>query len=103
MLKEFLKEIGINLQLSLAGFVGGTVNALAVRKATLAEILGIVITGMAAANYLGEVAVKYTGAPELATGFIVGLSGMVICRGIISAAQAIKFGKGNGRESGPSG
>lgn len=92
MLKDWATEWGMNLQLILAGFWGGVISGLAVRQAGVIEVISVVLTGMMTANYLGGVAVKYTGAPELATGFIVGLSGMVICRGIIAAAQAFRFG-----------
>lgn len=100
MIKDWASEIGINLQLALAGFWGGVVSSLVMRKASFLELFSVVLTGMMTANYLGAVAVKYTGAPELATGFIVGLSGMIVCRGIISGAQSIRFGKGNGSNGG---
>lgn len=101
MIKEWASEIGISLQLALAGFWGGVVHALIMRRVSLIEVLTAVVVGMMTANYLGGVAVKYTGAPELATGFIVGLSGMIICRGIISAATSFKFGRDQGTNNAP--
>jgi hypothetical protein len=96
VIKDWATEIGINLQLALAGFWGGVVSSLVLRKASFVELFSVVLTGMMTANYLGAVAVKYTGAPELATGFIVGLSGMVVCRGIITGAQSIRFSGSKG-------
>jgi hypothetical protein len=90
--KQWFLELGINLQLSLAGFWGGVVSAFVLRKAGITEICASIIVGMTTANYLGEPAVKFTGAPELATGFICGLAGMGICKGIIAGAQALRFG-----------
>lgn len=92
MLKEFLQELGWNLQLALAGFWGGVVATLVFRQAKPIEAVSMVIVGFVTANYLGAVAVKYTGFSELPTGFVVGLSGMTVCRGIVLAVQAVKFG-----------
>lgn len=101
MIKEWAAEFGWNLQLALAGFWGGTVDAFRRRKSGLGESLTTVVTGMVTANYLGGIAVKYTGAPELATGFIVGLTAMVICRRIYEMAQKFSFGKGSADDNRP--
>lgn len=105
-MRSWLTERLGDLHLALAGFWGALVYALqpSVRKAGWFEVASILVTGTACAHYLGAVAVRYTGAPELATGFVVGIVGMFVVGRIIAVFQAFRLTRnGNGHSNGNSG
>lgn len=93
---QILTDLGINLKIAIAGFWGGVCNAFVLRTANPKELAGSIIVGLFTANYLGQVAVKYIGdwVGELGSGFIVGLSAMAICQGILAASKLWKFSRG---------
>lgn len=83
-----LEELGFNAQRLVAGFAGGVVAALALKLKTPSAAVGSVVVGTLTANFLGPAALHYL--PDwLSSGatFIVGLSAMVICQGIIGVVQ----------------
>jgi hypothetical protein len=91
-IREILVDAGVNLPLLISGFWGGIVSAFWPPAASLKEVAAKVVTGTATAYYLGPVAIKWTGAPELPTAFLVGLVGFAVVPGITAAARAWRFG-----------
>ena len=83
-----LEELGFSAPRLIAGFSGGVVAALFLFRKSPAAAVSSVVAGTLTANYLGPAALHYL--PDWAAGgatFIVGLSAMVICQGIIAAVQ----------------
>lgn len=81
-----LEDLGLNAKLLVAGFAGGVVHALVFKQAEPAAVVGSVITGTLTANFLAPVVSHYTGGWIDGGGcaFIVGLTAMVICQGLVS-------------------
>lgn len=73
-----------------AGFAGGVVHAFVFKQTDSGTVIGSIITGMFAANYLGPGAAHYLGAwfGDGGTAFIVGVSAMVIIQGIVAAVRS---------------
>lgn len=92
--QNLLTQLGVNTQLILSGFAGGVVKAFYDRDRSPWIVVGKLVSGLLVANYLGPVAVKYTGFPEPPTGFIVGFGAMLVAQGIVDAIQTFikKFG-----------
>ena len=86
MSNDFLTAIGINLQDLVAGFAGGVANAFVFKKSKPWAIIGSIVVGGIAANYLGPVVGKILGTSAGTSAFIVGLAGMAICQGIVESA-----------------
>jgi hypothetical protein len=87
MSDNFLIDIGIKVQDLVAGFAGGVVNAFVFKRSDPWSIVGSVIVGALTANYLGEPASKYIGMGGGTSAFIVGLTGMAICQGLMEAVK----------------
>ncbi len=85
-----LEDFGIRLNDVIAGFSGGLVNAFVFRRADPASVIGSMIVGALSANYLTEWAARQFATGPGATGFIIGLSGMAICQGIVNAVRQWK-------------
>lgn len=86
MANDFLSGIGIHLQDLIAGFAGGVANAFVFKKSKPWAIIGSIVVGGFAANYLGPTAVKIIGTSPGTSAFIIGLAGMAICQGIVESA-----------------
>jgi len=86
MSNDFLSMLGIHLQDLVAGFAGGVANAFVFKKSKPWAIIGSIIVGGLAANYLGSVVGKLLGTSEGTSAFIIGLAGMAICQGIVESA-----------------
>ena len=84
----FLVQIGINLHDIVGGFAGGVVNAFVFKRSDPWSIIGSMVVGSLAANYLSEPIGHYVGTGAGASAFIVGLAGMAICQGIVEAAKS---------------
>ena len=80
---SILLQLGIRMPDLIAGFLGGVTNAFVFRKSDPFSIVGSMVVGALTANYLGEMAMKYTGTSGGAASFIVGVGGMAICQGIV--------------------
>lgn len=83
---DSLLSVGIKVQDILAGLAGGVVNAFIFQRSNPVAIIGSVVVGALTANYLSEPAGKIVGVSGGAAAFIVGLSAMAICQGLVSAA-----------------
>lgn len=94
-LPEFLTVIGIKPQDIMAGLAGGIVNAFVFKRSNPMAIVGSMVVGSLTANYLGEIAGKFTGTSEGAAAFIVGLCGMAVCQGIIEAGSKWRPSQGS--------
>jgi ABC-type xylose transport system permease subunit len=86
MFDEFLTSVGIHLQDLVAGFAGGVANAFIFKKSKPWAIIGSIVVGGFAANYLGALVAKILGTSPGTSAFIVGLAGMAICQGIVESA-----------------
>jgi hypothetical protein len=85
-----LEDWGLNVMRLSAGFGGGVVHALVRRQATPISVVASVVVGTLTANYLGAAAGHY--APvwvgDGAIAFLVGLSAMEICQGVMRLVSA---------------
>ena len=86
MSDDFLSAIGIHLQDLVAGFAGGVANAFVFKKSNPWAIIGSIVVGGFAANYLGAAVSSFVGTSSGTSAFIVGLAGMAICQGIVESA-----------------
>jgi hypothetical protein len=76
----------INIHYLIAGFAGGIVHAILVRKAGPWEIIGYIVVGGLAANFFTPQVLRLLNQfPEGLIAFMVGMGGFRICR------QADKF------------
>lgn len=87
----FFVSVGIKLPDLIAGFAGGVVNALALKRADPKSIIGSVIVGGLTANYLSEFFQHYFGTSASTSGFLVGLGGMALCQGLIAGMSKLNF------------
>lgn len=91
-----LIQLGVKMPDLLAGFAGGVVNALALKRSDPWSIISSVVIGGLTANYLTETFGHYLGTAQGTSGFLVGVAGMAICQGIIAgAARWSPFGPVN--------
>jgi len=88
---DFLTTIGVHLQDLVAGFAGGVANAFVFKKSSPWAIIGSIVVGGFAANYLGSTLAKLIGTSDGTSAFIVGLAGMAICQGIAESAGSWDF------------
>jgi len=86
MSNDFLSMLGIHLQDLVAGFAGGVANAFVFKKSKPWAIIGSIVVGGFAANYLGSPIGTILGTSTGTSAFIVGLAGMAICQGIVESA-----------------
>lgn len=86
MSDDFFAILGIHLKDLVAGFAGGVVNAFVFKKSNPWAIIGSIVVGGLAANYLGGTIGRLLGTSEGFSAFIVGLAGMAICQGIVESA-----------------
>lgn len=88
MANDFLTMLGINLPDMVAGFAGGVANAFVFKKSKPWAIIGSIVVGGFAANYLGSTVGKLLGTSAGTSAFIIGLAGMAICQGIVESASS---------------
>lgn len=86
MSEEFFSAIGIHLKDLVAGFAGGVANAFIFKKSNPWAIIGSIVVGGLAANYLGATVGRIVGTSQGFSAFVVGLAGMAICQGIVESA-----------------
>lgn len=86
-MREFFIELGIKLPDVVSGFLGGVVNAFIMRDSRPWSVIASVLTGAIAANYLVEPVARYLSLTHGPTGFLIGLTAMVLCQGALSAAR----------------
>lgn len=90
-MNDFLAALGIHLQDLIAGFAGGVANAFVFKRSKPWAIIGSIVVGGFAANYLGSAVSTLLGTSSGTSAFIVGLAGMAICQGIVESAGSWKF------------
>lgn len=90
-LRDLLQSLGISLPDMAAGFSGGVANAFALRKVRPIEMVGSVLVGALTANYLSDAVRSMTGYESAAVAFVIGLTGMAICQGLIEASRNWHF------------
>lgn len=80
-----LEDWGLNVVRLSAGFGGGVVHALMRKHATPLAVVASVLAGTITANYLGAAVGHYlpTWVGDGAVAFLVGLSAMEICQGLM--------------------
>ena len=86
MSDDFFSMIGIHLKDLVAGFAGGVANAFVFKKANPWAVIGSIVVGGLAANYLGATVARLLGTSSEFSAFVVGLAGMAICQGIVESA-----------------
>jgi hypothetical protein len=96
------QDLGISLPLVAAGFAGGMVNALFFKRTDPWAFVASLVGGALTANYLGPV-VSHVIGDYVGTGgaaFIVGVTAMAICQGLVAAAKNWKFTPGGNAPGG---
>ena len=83
---DFLASIGLHIRDIVAGLAGGLINTILFRESKPWKIVGSIIVGGLAANYVGPPVAKFFGTSPESSAFFVGLAGMAICRNLIKAA-----------------
>lgn len=84
---------GVKLGSVVAGFIGGLVRSLIMRNATVSQTIIACIVGGATAGYFTPVAMHWlpyeltAASLEGAVGYAIGISGTVICEGVINLAR----------------
>lgn len=100
-----LDDLGLNAPRLIAGFAGGVVHAIVFKERNPGAVIGSVIAGTLTANFLSPLVAHY--ASFLGDGscaFLVGLTAMAICQGLVSLVRAKTkeaVGKGETRETPP--
>lgn len=91
-----LEEFGLNAQRLIAGFSGGVVHALVFKQRDAAAVIASVLTGTLTANFLSPIAARYVGTwlGDGGCAFIVGLTAMAICQGMVSLVMSRMKGIG---------
>lgn len=90
-MKDFLNQIGWDLKMMAAGFCGGVLHAVVFKANTFLSAFLSIISGSLTANYAGLYVSKAFGTSEGFGGFIVGLTAIFICQGIIEGVKQIKL------------
>lgn len=89
--------LGISLPLLVAGFAGGMVNALFFKRTDPSAFVASLVGGALTANYLGPLAAtaigRYIETGAGAPAFIVGVTAMAICQGLVAGAKNLRWGK----------
>lgn len=80
----FWIQIGVKMPDLVAGFAGGIVNAIALKRSDPWSIVGSVIVGGLTSNYLAGAFTHYFGTEVATSGFLVGLGGMALCQALIA-------------------
>ena len=94
---ELLVQLGIKIPDIVSGIAGGMVNALLFQRTSPLGAVASVLAGGLTSNYMAEPLAKQLGMSIGPAGFIIGLTAMVICQGIMAGAQkwATNAGKNN--------
>lgn len=93
------ETINLNLANLVAGFFGGVVNAFVLKRSDPWSIIGSVVVGALVANYLGEVAAKWTGTSPHVAAFLMGMGGMGVAQGLMEVFRKWRpFGNGGGHQ-----
>lgn len=95
----WLVALGLKVPNMLAGAAGGAVNSLYITRVGPLAMVGSIISGALTANYLADMAAGYIShvveVNELGSAFLVGLGGMAVTQGIVSAIARMIEGIGS--------
>ena len=94
-----MSDLGLNSKILLSGFAGGIVHTFFFGEKNIWAISGTIIGGMLTANYVGEFTASIAHVPDTLGGFLVGLSAMIVCQGIMGMVKSRINSKGRGDES----
>lgn len=83
--EHFLAALGLDLKLIVSGFAGGVVHAAFFKQTSPWTVMGSVISGIAAANYLADTVSGLTHMSIGACGFLTGFGAMALIQGLVEA------------------
>lgn len=92
-----LKDLGLNAQMLIAGFSGGIVHAFFFGERNWWAGIGSVVGGLFTSNYVGPWVSNAVSIPESLAGFVVGLTSLMVCQGIVGAVRGWKPKLNGGR------
>jgi len=84
---EFLATLGIKIPDIVSGIAGGMVNALLFQRTSPIAAMSSVLAGGLTANYLAEPMAKQFTLNIGTAGFIIGLTAMIVCQGLMTGAN----------------
>jgi hypothetical protein len=87
-MSDFLTSIGIKIPDLAAGFGGGVVNALFFKRGKPMDVVASVVGGAITANFLAQSVGRLCGTDVGVSGFIVGVTAMAICQGLLGAVKS---------------
>lgn len=85
---EFLRKVGVDLNLVLAGLCGGAVKALVMGERKMGDVTVSMLVGCFTSNYTADYVVDRFGLKPGFAGFVTGVLAMMLVQGAISAARA---------------
>lgn len=84
---EFLASLGVKVPDLVSGIAGGMVNAILFQRTTPGAAVASVIAGGLTATYLAEPMAKQFSMSIGPSGFIIGLTAMIVCQGLMAGAH----------------
>jgi len=83
-------DLGLNAGRLIAGFAGGVLHAFAFKQTSPMAQVSSVVGGTLTANFLGPAAAHFVPmwVGDGGTAFLVGLSAMAICQGIVAMVRS---------------
>lgn len=91
---DFLTLIGIKVPDLIAGIAGGMVNAILFQRSAPWAAAASVVAGGLTANYMAEPTAKMFAMNVGPAGFVIGLTAMIVCQGLMAGAQKWASSKG---------
>lgn len=95
---EWLQSIGIKVPDIVAGIAGGMVNAILFQRSSPIAAVASVIAGGLTANYIADPMAKQFSMNLGPAGFVIGLTAMIVCQGLMAGAQKWADSKGKKNE-----
>lgn len=92
---DFLAQFGIKIPDLVSGIAGGMVNAMLFQRTTPGAAVASVVAGGLTSMYLAEPMAKQFGLTVGPSGFIIGLTAMVVCQGLMAGAQKWAASRGH--------
>ena len=91
-LPDFLSSVGIHIRDFIAGFMGGVSIVFGDKKPDPWDMIGMIVAGALAANYIAPWISEKFGAPELLAAYFIGTAGRSVCR-VVAKFVASKMRK----------
>lgn len=94
---DLLTSLGIRVPDLVSGFGGGVVNALFFQRGKPVDVIASMLGGAITANYLASTVSHIIGTDIGVSGFVVGVTAMAICQGLLSVVPGWfkRFQSGN--------